>query len=289
MGREFAALVLTHGRPNNVKTVGALRRHGYTGKIFLVVDDEDKALPEYQQNFGTDIVKVFSKKEVAETMDEMELSPDRRTVVYARNACQGIAEKEGLTHYVQLDDDYQWFEHRRVENSRLMSYKAYHLDDVFAAFCDFLDSTPTLTIAMAQGGDFIGGAGNSFWYYGIRRKAMNSFFCRADRPFKFIGRINEDVNTYAKLGNLGGLFFTATNFSLVQQETQQNSGGMTDTYLQGGTYMKSFPTVMLLPSAAKVREMSTSKGVSRLHHVINWQRAVPKIIAEKHRKSEAGK
>ena len=25
---------------------------------------------------------------------------------------------------------------------------------------------------------------------------MNSFFCRTDRPFKFLGSINEDVNAY---------------------------------------------------------------------------------------------
>ena len=35
------------------------------------------------------------------------------------------------------------------------------------------------------------------------RKAMNSFICSVDRPFQFVGRINEDVNTYVLLGSRG--------------------------------------------------------------------------------------
>ena len=38
---DFVALILTHGRPDNVKTVDALAKHGYTGPWALVIDDED--------------------------------------------------------------------------------------------------------------------------------------------------------------------------------------------------------------------------------------------------------
>jgi len=39
---SFAALILTHGRPDNVITERTLRRQGYTGRIVFVLDDEDK-------------------------------------------------------------------------------------------------------------------------------------------------------------------------------------------------------------------------------------------------------
>ena len=44
----FVAFILTHGRPDRVLTYEKLRKHGYTGKIYIVCDDEDKTLPEYR-------------------------------------------------------------------------------------------------------------------------------------------------------------------------------------------------------------------------------------------------
>ncbi|EFC6976332.1 hypothetical protein DFZ72_21860 [Escherichia coli] len=39
MRDDFCAFILTHGRPDKVLTYRTLRRAGYTGKIFIVVDD----------------------------------------------------------------------------------------------------------------------------------------------------------------------------------------------------------------------------------------------------------
>ena len=38
---KFAAFILTHGRADDVLTYDTLRRCGYTGKIYLLVDNED--------------------------------------------------------------------------------------------------------------------------------------------------------------------------------------------------------------------------------------------------------
>lgn len=111
---------------------------------------------------------------------------------------------------------------------------------------------------------------------------MNSFVCSTERPFKFIGRINEDVTTYTTLGSRGALFFTLPNACLHQLVTQQNKGGMTDAYLQSGTYIKSFYSVMYSPSCVKVHMMGDVN--MRLHHQIKWANAVPKIIREELKK-----
>ncbi|MFQ7049208.1 MAG: hypothetical protein ACLRR1_11145 [Alistipes shahii] len=52
----FVAFILTHGRPDRVLTYEKLRKHGYTGKIYIVCDDEDKTLPEYRKRFGDVLV-----------------------------------------------------------------------------------------------------------------------------------------------------------------------------------------------------------------------------------------
>ena len=156
-----------------------------------------------------------------------------------------------------------------------------NLDVLFSAMVEFLESSGALSVALAQGGDLIGGA-NTFFRYGLSRKAMNTFFCKTSRRFWFVGRVNEDVNTYTSLGNKGGLFFTVTNVQIVQKQTQSQGGGMSGLYLDSGTYVKSFYSVIFSPQAVKVSEMGAHHR--RMHHRVDWNKCVPKIISDRYRK-----
>jgi hypothetical protein len=276
MNRNFAALVLTHGRPDNVATFHTLRRSGYTGPIYLVIDDQDRTADRYRANFGAESVIVFDKRAVAATFDRGDNFDNLAAVVYARNASFAIARDLGLTHHVQLDDDYNSFLFR----DELGAVVIKNLDRVFDRFCDFIDETPTTSIAFSQGGDHMGG------FHGVRmkRKAMNSFFCRTDRPFNFLGTLNEDVNTYTTLGSRGSLFFTFTGIQLNQAQTQKQAGGMTSAYLEHGTYVKSFSTVLFQPSSVRVTTMG--RKFRRMHHQIRWGQTVPKIIRDAYRKTD---
>lgn len=266
--RKFAAFILTHGRPDNVVTYKTLRACGYTGDVFFIVDNEDATADRYRANFGAERVIVFDKKAQADKIDEANNFDNRKVIVHARNASFDIAEALGVTHFVQLDDDYYFFGFRGADGAKTIR----RMDSVFEDVLDFLDSTPTLSIAFAQGGDSIGG----FAGVKMKRKAMNSFFCRTDRRFTFLGSINEDVNTYVVEGTRGGLFFTFTGLQLDQKDTQSQGGGMTDVYLQRGTYVKSFTSVLFNPSAVRVSMMSTKHA--RMHHTIDWGATCPKIV-----------
>ena len=227
--RNFAAFILTHGRPDNVETFRKLRYHGYTGRIYLIIDNEDAAADRYREKFGDDNVIVFDKKAMAAKTDAGNNFDDRKVVVYARNANFDIAESLGLTHFVQLDDDYWQFKTRIDSGAKTMR----NLDTAFAATLEFLDNTGATSVAWSQGGDHIGG----FKGIMLKRKVMNSFFCRVDRRFQFSGFINEDVTTYVLEGSRGRLFFTFYGLQLDQIKTQSNSGGLTDVYLQRGTFL----------------------------------------------------
>lgn len=278
---KFAILILTHGRPHHVRTYDSLRRSGYTGPIYLVIDNEDATGQEYRDVFGADNVHEFNKKEIAKTFDEGDTNPDRRTIVYARNACYKIAQTLGLDYFAQFDDDYTNFSYRYIRKNKMLSHTIRNFDHIIPVMLDLLEDTNALTVALSQGGDHIGGIlGN--YRKGVLRKAMNSQFLRTDRPLRFFGRINEDVNAYVVLGSRGELFFTLTDLQLNQVSTQSSPGGMTDTYLESGTYLKSFFTVMMAPSSVKIRMMGQSGR--RLHHSILWENTVPKIISPRHRK-----
>ena len=69
MDNNFAAFILTHGRADNVITYETLKKTGYTGKIYIVIDNEDKTSKDYYDRFGDKVV-VFDKKKISETLDE---------------------------------------------------------------------------------------------------------------------------------------------------------------------------------------------------------------------------
>lgn len=280
--KDFAVFILTHGRPDNVKTINTLNRCGYTGKVFFIVDNEDKSVDQYIANFGSDKVIVFDKKAMADAIDEGNNFDERRTITHARNFCFEAAKQVGVKYFIQLDDDYVAFEYRHAnkEGTELMGRCILNIDKIINLYLDFYKSTGFKSIAFAQGGDFIGGLHGGM-VGKLKRKSMNSFFCSTDRPFQFVGAMNEDVNTYTTLGSRGVLFGMIPSVSLSQAATQSQSGGITDMYLKYGTYCKSFTTVMMQPSSVTVKMMQTK--YTRLHHSIKWNNTVPCIISENHK------
>lgn len=57
---------------------------------------------------------------------------------------------------------------------------------------------------------------------------------------------------------------------------------MTMVYNESGTYVKSFYSVMFSPSSVKVKVMGDKH--LRLHHHVEWDKAVPLILPEIYKK-----
>lgn len=286
MRDDFCAFILTHGRPDRVHTYTTLQRAGYTGKVYIVIDDEDKTEGEYRKRFG-DRVLQFSKEAISKTFDIGDNFDDRKMIVYARNACQELARQVGVRYFIQLDDDYSHFNIRfRLDGKTCTGMVRSTMDAFLDALIEFYESIPALSVAMSQGGDFIGGGTQD--KRKLSRKCMNSWICSTDRPFRFHGRFNEDVNTYVTMGRQGYLFLTVMQAFVNQDVTQSTSGGMTDLYQKFGTYAKSMMTVMRAPSCVQVGVMGDPRSPHyRIHHKINWHHTAPKILREEHKRDKA--
>lgn len=285
MPDDFAVFILTFGRADRVYTYDTLRRQGYTGRIYLICSDDDASLQSYRDRYGGEVI-VFNKDRYATTFDIGDNFAGQNVVVYARNAAFDIAQTLKLRVFLELDDDYNKIRLRTPLNGELRNAYPMNLDRIFVEFIKFLDTTSVTSIAMAQSGDYIGGIGNPFFsdgYVARKRKVMNSFFNRVDRPYAFYGRINEDVNCYIENGKRGVVFLTHPLISVNQLMTQTNAGGLTDIYLAQGTYVKSFYTVLYNPAAVTVQMMGVSNP--RVHHHIQWNNAVPCIIRDEHKKT----
>lgn len=277
---KFAVFILSHGRANNVKTLRTLKNANYTGRTIIICDNEDDQIEEYKK-LGKEVI-IFDKEEEMKHTDTEDNFKDHRLVVYARNVCHKIAKDLDLNYFLVLDDDYTDIGLKYKKDKTLKQKKVTDADKLFDAMIDFLEVSGALTVAMSQTGDFIGGADNGKLDKQVDRKAMNSFFCKTDRPFKFYGSTNEDVCSYVINGMKGNLMFTIYKPTILQTTTQKSEGGLTDIYLDNGTYVKSFYSVIAEPSCVKVAIMNSKNP--RIHHKVFWNNCCPKIIDEKYRK-----
>lgn len=288
MRDDFCVFILSHGRASNVKTYDLWRRRGYTGRMYVVIDNEDETADEYYKRFGNEVL-MFDKSEADKYTETFDNFPDRRGVVWARNACWELSKQVGCRFFNMLDDDYGGCMYRRIGKIEpdgapvYRGWSIHSLDDVLEAMVAFVETTPVMTLCMSQGGDHFGGASGDQTVK-LTRKAMNSFICDNTKPFLWSGRINEDVNAYVGHGALGKLFYTYMGIQMDQTQTQLQKGGLTELYLDSGTYVKSFYTVIANPSCVTIRTMGRIN--MRLHHSIRWDHAVPKVLNESLRKSD---
>lgn len=95
MRNDFAVFILTHGRPDNIKTLRALKMGNYTGKPYIAIDNEDDTADRYRELYGDKVIQ-FDRLAESKKFDTAGLSEDRRAIVYARNICFDLAERLGL-------------------------------------------------------------------------------------------------------------------------------------------------------------------------------------------------
>jgi len=280
---DFAVFILSHGRADHVLTYDTVRQAGYTGPLYIVIDNEDTQADAYYARYGPKVL-MFDKAAIAATFDEGTNFGDRRAVIYARNACFQLAQDLGIAYFMELDDDYSSFCYRFDDVYQFIKdTKVRNLDALFTLLLDYYRTIPALSLAVLQSGDLIGGSESQFAQsLHAVRKCMNTFLCATDRPFTFVGRINEDVNTYTWYQSLGNLFLSINSVVIHQGRSQANPGGMSELYLDSGTYVKSFYTVMYQPSSVTVQLLQSAHP--RLHHRITWDCTVPCILAERYRK-----
>ena len=280
--KDFAVFILSHGRADTISTYRALRDGGYTGRTYVVIDNEDDQEELYRQKFGDDIIQ-FDKRDYLEKTDLGDLDTDRRIGVFARNFIQDEAKRLGYKFHLQLDDDVHGFTYRFEQGKVLRALHCSHLDEVFSGMVEYMKETPITSLSFALSAYNMGGVDGSI-KEGMTRKTMTTFLMRADDVQYFHMRMNDDITTSLINGMRGKLYYSYLPIEVEVDKTQVKAGGMTDIYQKNGTYRKSFYSVMCCPSCVKVSAMGITDY--RIHHTISWNNAVPKLLSERWCKHE---
>jgi len=278
---RFAIYILSYNRARNVKTLTTLINANYKGDWFIIVDDTDPELSLYKEIYE-DKVLVFNKKEIAKKIDVMDTFCNYQSAIYARHYNFDIAKKMGYNYFMQLDDDYGSFYYTEDKDDNYVNTKITDINPFIEVFLHFLKKSNILTVSFAQGGDFLGGGGSTIFRKGYKRKAMNGFFFDVNKKANFLGSMNADVNMYLHHAIKGDICLTTRHVKIIQSQTQQEKGGITEAYLKFGTYVKSFYSVMLSPSSVTVQPMR-SNTENRIHHHISWDNTTPMILNEKYK------
>lgn len=269
---NVGVFILSHGRAENVVTYKALRNQGYTGKIYIVCDDEDEQLALYKEKFKN--VIVFSKDNINfDTGDNFHNLRAVSSIV--RNAI--VKFEKDVDFVLMLDDDYKAFNYKIPNGNKLNSTKIKNLDKLIDVYIDFLKTNENiLSLSFGVAGDYIGGTNNKV-KDGIYFNGRNSFLFRANEAFEFKGRIMEDVTTPAYHNSIGKFFITVLRVQIDTVSRENNTGGIKYKEYELNDYLQYFYPVLWNPSAIKV---GVNRGGAFIKNV-TVDKLVPKIINER--------
>ena len=272
MRDDFAVMICSHGRAETLTTYDALKKCGYSGKIIIVIDDEDEQQNAYNERF--DHVEVFCKEDYFREADGV-IEGKQKAILYARNACYDIAEKNGLSYFAELDDDITGFDFRYIENGKARSSKAVCLDEIFETLLSLFNHERVKVIGIMNQGAYIGGVNAKAFKEGVKRSVSNLFLLDTKRRVNFIASMNEDTCSALVYGQRGDLFLALNG---VMQSSEPIGGnttgnGMCDFYRKLTPFARTFIAVVVRPDCVLAEP---AKDTFRIR--ISWKNAVPYII-----------
>lgn len=139
---KSAIYICTHGRPSKQITHRMLRKAGYTGEIVLVIDNEDehgKGYLEFVKGEDNTRIHVFDKRKIIDSTNTTNYPPNRKTILYAKNACEQFAKEDNCDCFVICDDDIPGFRYRYVEGKSCKSLTiSDNMDQIIDSHYKFL-------------------------------------------------------------------------------------------------------------------------------------------------------
>ncbi len=145
---NYSVFILSHKRADRVETYSTLRNSGYTGEIYIVIDDEDPQCSLYQERFEN--VLVFNKEMWINSTDTVTNDKKKSSPVYARNFIEQTARDMGYDAYIVMDDDIINLRFRYIENyvAKSQALKS-NLDEVLSEYMNYLVSANIATLSFA--------------------------------------------------------------------------------------------------------------------------------------------
>lgn len=280
---DFAVFIITYARPNAQLTLDSLRKSGYTGKIFLVLDTTDSTIDQYKRLYSRDTVLVFDKTKYAQETDTGLSSPLLNYAVFARNAVEDFAHTLNLRYFAVMDDDITGFRVRYISKDSLRSRSIKTFDFILQELIGYMDNTDIACLGLCNASTLIGGLNAVDFNRG--RILVQAFIRNIHYNVNWRLNMLEDVITSVDCGVRGQVWlklyllqFDALPIGGVQ------SGGNSEIYLTYDWFKQTFFPVLVYPACFIYTDKMFKNCKRGSAPVIKHDRAVPKIISSAYKK-----
>lgn len=282
MRNDFAVFICTHGRPNAQHTYNTLRKCGYTGRIYLVLDNTDNSIQEYANNFDAEEILIFDKNYYinSDRFDNGDNKLHAKCILYAKRAVEDIARLMNFRFFAIADDDIVNFVIRYPQGNKLATYEIQDFDTVLDNYISLLtDCTAAVGFGIALS-----------YFKGIKTFEYQNL-CKRILPYQFVIRnssvaVNwqswmcEDDITELQSSAVGNIWLSVP---YVAQQikpigSSNNAGGMVEQYRDFDTYTLKFNIIKYCPRKTYI-SYDGSKYVLRKQ----TNNCFPKIISERFR------
>lgn len=277
---NFSIFITSHNSPTKCPSYTSLRDSGYTGTIYIVVDDADPQLETYRY-YNYNLV-VFNKQEYVEKLDigMSKSNPQLAAVLYARAAVEDYAKWNKLKYFIVMDDDIYGFRYRYVDNDKLLSRPVVNFDWLIDTYIQFMQSSNSMCLSFANDGSFIGGAEVVTSGKMLERRSCHTIFLRdTSKEFEWKFAVNEDYVSSLLYANVGKLMFTLPFVQRNISGMNDRQEGMHDLYESTTEFQRAFYNVIACPWTCTVTEYKN-------HFVVRTDKntAYPKIVSSKYRR-----
>ncbi len=283
MRNDFAVFITTHGRANNQITLNTLKTLGYTGDLYLVIDDTDIQKDWYIEKYGVNNVLVFRKQLYVAKTDVCQPVPSYKAVVFARNAVEDFARNMGYKYFMVVDDDVTNLRLRYDVNGSLKSAKLTGcIDDILQCIVQYIEETGVACVTFGFTNTYRGGVASVRKFTSRNRFCAELFIRNVAKPVRWRANFVEDLVTSIDLGIRGDvcLQFVPIQLELCMSEGTRQ-GGMSEAYNSIGKYkFYSMPSMIYPNCVSVVFDGAKWKTRTRAEY------SVPKIISSRYRKEK---
>lgn len=276
---KFAVFILSHKRADRVETFATLKNAGYTGKIYVVVDNQDPMLEKYQERFGDDVL-VFDKQIYIDKTDTLETDRKRSSAVYARNFIEDAAKKFNLDVFGMFDDDVLNLRYRWIECGKIRSMKVYQgLDDILNYYIEYMLRSNFQAISFGNVMTFVGGIDGLESRLSKERLTFQIHIRNTKYPLEWKSIINNDSITELQSIKLGNIWLSIPWIVYDSPVMNTLSGGMKSVYDSLSSFSRAFYATIAEPSCCLPRFRKDKFNIGR-----NNNSAYPMIISGRYKK-----
>lgn len=283
---KFAVFILSHNRADRVETYDTLRNSGYTGKIYVVVDDEDPQLARYMERFDNklDVGLInFGKEPMIEIADTVYPEKKRSSALYARNFIESFAPMLGYDVFAMMDDDITSFRFRWVEDGSVKSQiVSTQMDKVFEYYAQYMLDADIATTSFPFSMFYISGTSGLDKKITESRHTYQIHIRNAKFPVDWVSVINQDTITQLQTMQVGYIWWSIPFLVFDAEPMNCKSGGLKSVYDSIKDFDMAFLAVMTNPSCCKVAYSSGPRSTMQIKE--NKHTSYPMIVSERYMK-----